>query len=214
MNRRRFLVGVGAGAALLTVAWVPRLARAFGAGPSASELLAAFAKMPGLEAKFREEKHMALLAKPIVNEGSLHYHRGMLARHTDKPAKSSVVVRDGKLSFGDASGSDSLDLSSSPVVRLFVDSFVKIFAGDRTALESMYALTFAAEGAGWKMVLKPKVDPMRGTIDVVELSGSGKKIASMRVVEKGGDETLTTFSAVDTGRRYSAKEVARVFAVR
>ena len=55
-------------------------------------LLARFSKIPGLSAKFREEKHMTLLARPLVNEGTLHFappHR--VARHVTKPSLSSVL---------------------------------------------------------------------------------------------------------------------------
>ena len=38
-------------------------------------------------------------------------------------------------------------------------------------------------------------------------------IASMRVVEVGGDETVTTFSAVDTARRFTAEETATLFSL-
>lgn len=179
-------------------------------------LLAALAAMPGLYAEFREEKHMALLAAPLVNEGTLHYHGGMLARHTTTPMRSSLVVRDGRLEFGDATGREQLDLRANPVVRLFVDSFVRILAGDRVALERMYEMRFApvdAAAGTWSLVLRPKVAPMSGVIDRLELQGQGIEVRSMLVVETGGDRTATTFSHVDVRRHYGAAESRRIFAI-
>ena len=176
-------------------------------------LLASFSKMPGLYAEFREEKQMALLAAPLVNVGTLHFTKGKLARHTTQPHKSSLVILENRLEFGDESGQEHLDLDGNPVVRLFVDSFVKILAGDRKALDRIYTMGFEAQGRAWKLVLRPKLDPMDKVIDRLELTGTDLIVERMVVVEKGGDQTVTTFSGVDVKRRYSAAEAAKVFRV-
>jgi hypothetical protein len=181
---------------------------------SLDALLDGLSTMPGLRAEFREEKRMALLAQPLVNEGTLHFSAGKLARHTSLPMRSSLVIRDGRMEFGDESGSDSLDLDANPVIRLFVDSFVKIFAGDKSALERIYRMEFSQNADGWKLVLRPKVEPMNKVIDHLELEGRGLVLTRMRVLEVGGDETLTTFEKVDVNRRYTTKEIAQVFSVR
>ncbi len=178
-------------------------------------LLAGFAAMPGLQAEFREEKFMALLAEPLVNEGTLHFSHGKLARHVTKPVTSSVLIADGLLEFGDGSGKQTIDLAANPVVRLFVDSFVHIFAGDRAALEQLYTLQFspAADGT-WLLVLRPRMSPIDKVIDRVILEGDQLEVSKMRIIEIGGDETLTVFSKVDTAKTYSALELADVFRVR
>ncbi len=157
---------------------------------------------------------MALLVAPLVSEGSLHFSRGMLARHTTQPMRSSLVVRKGTMVFGDETGADTVDLIANPVIRLFVDSFVKLFAGDRTALESLYKVRFAVQGAqGWALVLTPKVSPMKGVIKRVELRGERLKMTSLHVVEVGGDRSTTTFTNVDVAHHYSAIEADRIFSV-
>lgn len=178
-------------------------------------LLAGFAAMPGLQAEFREEKHMALLAEPLVNEGTLHFSAGKLARHVTAPVASSVLIADGLLEFGDGSGKETIDLDANPVVRLFVDSFVHIFAGDRAALEQLYAIQFnPAEGGSWTLVLRPRMSPIDKVIDRVIVEGKDLAITKMRIIEIGGDETITVFSKVDTAKKYSARELAEVFAIR
>lgn len=186
-------------------------------GPATIEgLLDAFANMPGLDAKFREEKHMALLAAPLTNEGTLHFYKGKLARHTTAPMKSSLVIHEDRLEFGDESGREQLDLAGNPVVKLFVDSFTKLLAGDRAAIERIYKVEFSpTDGAtqGWKLILRPKLDPMDKVIERMEVEGEGLVLRRMVVVETGGDETVTTFSDVDVNRSYSAAEVKRIFRV-
>ncbi len=186
--------------------------------PALEQLLARFAAMSGLSAKFREEKHMALLAVPLVNEGTLYFApKGKLVRHITAPAPATVLIDEGSLRFADAGGSETMSLSQNPVLRLFVDSFVKIFAGDRVALERMYTMELVglptgADGvARWSLRLKPRVAPMTQIIDRLEIVGHDVALESMRVVEIGGDETITTFSEVDTQRRFTAEELAALF---
>src|SRR5689334_3239312 len=50
----------------------------------ATGLLRAFSGMPGLEARFREEKRIALLARPLTSEGRLFFtHPGLLLRRVE-----------------------------------------------------------------------------------------------------------------------------------
>lgn len=181
------------------------------------DLLGRFARMSGLQAKFREEKHMALLAAPLVNEGVIYFIPGAgkprLARHTTAPAPSVVLIEGTALRMADGASREEIALDRNPPVRLFVDSFVKIFAGDREALAAMYAMELAAEGERWTLRLKPKVAPIDKLIDRIEITGEALVIATMRVVEVGGDETLTSFSAVDSQRRFTPEELAALFSL-
>ena len=83
------------------MAWVTLLAPSVAQAGEESRLLRAFAEMSGFEAKFREEKTIALLAAPLVNEGTVHFDRsGLFARHVIKPERSSLLIEDGVLSLG------------------------------------------------------------------------------------------------------------------
>lgn len=186
------------------------------AGPTPlGELLARFKAMPGLEAQFREEKRFAMLDAPLVSDGTLHFQPpGRLARHTTAPVRSTVLIDGDRLAFGDARGQSEIDLAQKPVVRLFVDAFVKLLAGDQAALERLFTMEHTAlPDDAWTLVLLPKVAPMKGIIDRMELRGSGLILERMRVLEVGGDETLTTFARVDVERRYSPDEAARLFTI-
>lgn len=201
------------------VARPPEEAAARPAAPAITldDLLGRFARMSGLQAKFREEKRMALLAAPLVNEGVIYFIPGAgkpkLARHTTAPAPSVVLIDGSALKLADGAGREEIALDRNPPVRLFVDSFVKIFAGDREALAAMYAMELAAEGERWTLRLKPKVAPIDKLIDRIEITGEGLVIAAMRVFEIGGDETLTSFSAVDPQRRFTPEELAALFSL-
>jgi|JI6StandDraft_1071083.scaffolds.fasta_scaffold00217_22 outer membrane lipoprotein-sorting protein len=184
------------------------------------QLLARFAGMSGLSARFREEKRMALLAAPLVNEGALYFApKGRLARHITAPAPATVLIDEGSLRYADAGGSETLTLDQNPVLRLFVESFVKIFAGDREALTRMYTMELVGLPAGadgaprWSLRLRPRVAPMTQVIERIEIEGHEVVLETMRIVEVGGDETLTTFSAVDPQRRFTDQELAALFSL-
>ena len=179
-------------------------------------LMAQFARAPGLQARFREEKHIALLDAPVVNEGTIHFSPpGRFARHTEKPLASTLLIDGGKLQFGDADGGkQSLELGTNPVAKLFVDSFVMIIAGDRKGLERVFTLALApAPGGAWKLVLTPRVAPMDKVIKSITLSGTGLALRELEVRESSGDWSRTSFTDVDVNHRYAPAEAARVFRV-
>lgn len=183
-------------------------------------LMARFAKAPGVFARYREEKHIALLQQPLVNEGTIHFAPpGRLARHTTKPLASSLVIDDNKVTFGGAEGSESLDLGTNPVARAFVDSFVMLLAGNRAGLERYFTIKFEsvhgpkAAPDAWHLTLIPRTTPMDKVIKEMTVDGHGLVIKEMVVRESSGDFTSTAFSDVDTNHKYDAAEQARIFRV-
>lgn len=203
------ILGIG----MTTTVVAPPIAHA-GQAVTVDELLAGFAKMPGLYAEFRQESHFGLLAEPLIDTGTIHFADGRLARRTLAPTPS-VVVMDGQgIEFGDGSKSERIDLDGKPAIRQFVDAFTKIFAGDRPGLEALYRIEFVAgEGRRWTLTLVPKVSPMNEIIAKVIVSGTELSITTMRVVERNGDETITSFTNVDTKRKYSKTDKAKLFSV-
>src|SRR5512139_2532539 len=104
------------------------------------------AQVPGLSARFREEKQIALLAAPLVNEGMLYFAPpGRLVRHTERPAPSTLLLDGGRLTVGEGNRVRTLEVAESPAVAVFVEGFVHLLSGDRARLEADFALTFEAE---------------------------------------------------------------------
>jgi outer membrane lipoprotein-sorting protein len=179
---------------------------------SLAGLLARFRALPGLEARFHEVKKLALLKAPLISEGTIHFlPPDRLARQTTSPAASTLIVDAQQVRFVDAESSQSIPLEGNPVVRLFVDAFLKVLAGDRGALERIFAIELRGSARGWTMELAPRLAPMTEVIERIVLEGRGAVVSKMVVREKDGDETVTTYSSVDIERRYTAEERARVF---
>jgi hypothetical protein len=183
-------------------------------------LLARFARAPGIFARYREEKHLAMLQAPLTSEGTIHFSPpGRLARHTVKPIKSTLLIDDDKVQFGGAEGAESMDLGTNPVARAFVDSFVMLLAGNRAGLERYFTLHFKSlhgprlPAGAWHLALVPRTSPMDKVIKEITLDGAGLTISTMVVRESSGDWTSTQFQDVDVAHKYDAAEQARVFRI-
>src|SRR6478736_2508186 len=95
-------------------------ASALGAGQgsqSLDSLLSAFKKSPGVSAHFVEEKHIALLKKPLKSEGNIYFAPpGKLARHVDAPKPSKILLEGDELRISDGKGVRSVDLGKNAAV--------------------------------------------------------------------------------------------------
>ncbi|MCB9726978.1 MAG: outer membrane lipoprotein carrier protein LolA [Deltaproteobacteria bacterium] len=180
-------------------------------------LLGAFQKMPGLEARFVEAKHLALLAAPLESSGHLYFvPPGLLARHTEAPSPSRVVIAPDAVRYSDAEGSGRIDLSARPDVRTFVESFVRVLAGDREGLARIYELKFQPPGADdprWTLELVPRGPPLRELVTRLRIRGQGLAVEEIRVDEASGDYSVTRILEADPQRRFTPEERARLFDV-
>jgi outer membrane lipoprotein-sorting protein len=180
----------------------------------AGVLLRAFASMPGLEARFAEEKHIALLAKPLVSSGRLYFARpGLLLRQVETPRASQVIITPDELRMHDADGDQIIDLRARKDVQPFIASLTWLFAGDRAALEGVYLLRFdrASGSEPWRLTLTPKAGPIARLIQYIRVIGSGLAVARVEVRETSGDETVTKILDANPARHFSSAELQHMF---
>lgn len=177
--------------------------------PELGSVLAQLAEVDALSARYHEEKTMSLLSTPLVSDGTLHYQKPRkLVRH----AKGASVLLDGnKLSFGDAHSSQSMDVSAQPALRVLVDTFVSVLAGDRAALERIAMVSIEAHGAGYRIHVRPKDGKVKQLVRSISFDGEGAKLSRMELLDANGDTTVTTFSALTLRKPFSAGEQKRLF---
>jgi outer membrane lipoprotein-sorting protein len=175
------------------------------------ELMGRLSKMPGLEARFVEDKHITLLQAPLSSEGTLRFlPPSTLSRETTKPQRSVLLIAGDRLYFDEGKGRQEVNVGGSPVVRTFVQSFVLLLAGDRIALEKVFAMTYSG-GERWKLELVPKDPAIGKIIRRMLVEGRGVALESLVVEEASGDRSVTRFSDVNPERRFSDEDRARLF---
>lgn len=185
------------------------------APPSLDALLERFAAVPGFEARFVEEKRIALLAVPVRSEGRIWFAPpGRLMRRVERPDPSVALIADGSLRMRQGDRTEEIRLDDNPIVRGFIDSFRAVLAGDREALARFYHARYTpGDGGSWTLVLRPRAEALARFVREMRFTGTGAVIGEMRMMEVNGDETRTTFSEVDTQRRFSAAETRRIFRI-
>ena len=184
----------------------------------ASSLFAAFSKVEGLEARFEEEKHLALLAVPLTSRGRLYFMRpGYLARHVESPEPSKLTISPDQLKLTGRDGEERIDLRQSDDVRLFVTSIVQVLLGDEAALKSAYEIAFepgAADQPAWALTLTPLRPPLTKWMKNLTLRGEGFAVGSIELLEPQGDRTVTRILEADSTRRFTEEEQAELFEIR
>ncbi len=193
--------------------------RPAGSSPAAPKdavsLFSKLATVQGFEARFREEKKLALLRAPVVSEGRLYYlSPGYLLRKVERPSASQVRITPKHLVVSDSGGERQIDLRSRPSVKLFVESFTRVLAGDRQALESIYNIKFVpGSDSSWTLELLPKRAPLTQLIRSVSMSGRGFAVETVRVMEANGDFSETRLFEVDPERRFSDQDRQTLFGI-
>ncbi len=208
------------------IAWQVTPASVVAAPPAAEavatidkpELLALLRAVPGVRAKYREEQHLALLAAPLVSEGTMHFAPpGRLAKHQVRPAPARMIVDAGRLKFADAFGRDELELAKNPVVALFVDSVLQVLAGDGDSIDRAWIVGFTGGTDGdpraWTLDLRPRDEKAVKIVERLSIRGRAATVTRIEVVERGGDRTVTTFTEIDIAHRWDAAELAKVFSI-
>jgi outer membrane lipoprotein-sorting protein len=179
---------------------------------SLDELLARLARLRGLSARYHEEKRIALLKRPLLSEGTIHFAApDQLVRHVERPEPATLLLAGDTLRVADASGTRRIDLQASPVVRHFVLTFVHVLRGDRAALERLYELRFARADGGWRLELIPRQPDLAKLIRSATLLGKSAVIEQMSLDEQSGDTTLLRFSDVNVDAHFDAAARARIF---
>ncbi len=182
--------------------------------PSLETLIASFAAMPGLSARFHEEKQLSLLQVPLQSDGVVYFAPpDRLVRHVEKPVPSTLLLRGDELVMGTIAEQHAINLVREPEVRSFVDAFRLVLAGDLPGLRGRYSILFRdtdTEG-GWRIALVPRSERLVHVISGIEFTGTDLVLREMRVVQANGDTTTTRFHDVDRNRRFSADELDALF---
>ncbi len=182
------------------------------AKPADATTLAAVMKLLGvtrLAADFKEQKHSALLARPLVTKGTLVYERERgLVRSVTAPRPHQVVVTQTTLTFRKGSRTETVPLAKSRDLKAFALVFPALLRGDRDEIARSFELAVRGSAQDWwALTLTPKAESLKKLITSVVVIGRGNEVRELRVVEASGDHSEMTLSAIRTNSDVADSEL-------
>lgn len=187
-----------------------------GDGPlELASLMRRMAASSGVVARFHEQKELALLALPLKSSGVLYFAPpGRLARFTEEPSYSSLIIDGDELRLREGEGSEEFDLSGNPMARVFVDNFIVLFSGNLDRLQALYDTKLRGVREAWTLELAPKQPPLSRVMEVITLHGGEHGIEQMVMLAVDGDRTTTRLESVDPDHGFTEAELKRLFSDR
>jgi hypothetical protein len=192
----------------------PRVAgAAAGACPAGLEgILKPFSNLVGVSVDFVEEKHIALLTKPLVNRGTVVFMApGNLVRRIDVPKPSAVWLKSGELWIRDNTGERNLDVTKWGPANVLVNSFLYVLRGDVVSLKKHYRIDLGCEKDTWTMRLTPLSPDLAKILKYMVIVGRGADPETLEMLDGSGDRSLTRFGKSDQRKRFSPAQLSALF---
>src|SRR5271166_1265404 len=180
---------------MLTLLFLVGLATLADASPMTSteidqlvqRLQATTSRQPSLQANFREERHLAMLKEPIVNEGKVWFTLPDKIRREIEGRKMSIY-------YPNYQQVEVYDLEKRPIIK---DSLHALTAGlDFREIKGYFDLQGSKDGNQYQITLIPKTAAVRKVIQSVDLTIGEDLIPEKVTVHNTKGEVFTSFSNV------------------
>jgi len=177
-------------------------------------VLRSLAALPGVEARFVEERHIVLLERPLQTSGVIYYAApDLFARHTEAPSASVLVVEARQVRLIRGDDQETIPIDVAPIVKPLLRGFLAVLQGDLDALGADYSLALQPDPdcVRWVLTLTPRAAPLQDAVARIVVEGQGALVAATELVERNGDRTRTVYTTVDPARTFTAAEKTTVF---
>jgi outer membrane lipoprotein-sorting protein len=155
---------------------------------------------PSLQANFREERHLAMLKDPVVNEGKVWFTLPDKIRREIAGRTPSTTVIDGKkmsIYYPNYQQLEIYDLEKRPVIK---DSLRALTAGlNFREVTNYYALEGSKNGSEYQITLTPKTASVKKLVKSVDLT-IDDKLTPLRVVIHDNKGQVFTVTYTDVRR--------------
>lgn len=162
---------------------------------------------------FHEEKHIALLAKPVRSTGTIYFARDKgVVRKTLEPSSAEVVVTTTTLKTRRGTRTETIPLGKSKQLKAFALVFPTVLRGQRAELERDFALgLYGSEKGWWALSFVPRDEALRAVVQRVLVVGRSDRVVQLQVSEASGDRTDTFLSDIATAGEVSDAAIATAF---
>lgn len=183
-------------AALLAVLLVT-LAAPARAGWDVASLMGELASNPGGRATFTEKRYLALLDRPVLSSGEMHYIApDYLEKRTLKPKPERLLLDKDQITVERGKQKITLRLAEQPEILAFVASIRGTLSGNRAALERNYALHLAGTREAWTLTLSPSDTRIAELVTRISISGKRGQVSSVEYLQADGDRAVMTIEPV------------------
>jgi outer membrane lipoprotein-sorting protein len=145
---------------------------------------------------FRQERRLAIFAKPVVFSGKLFLARPDRLRWEFTSPIASLLILDGKTGrrCGEGSPASEFNLERDPVMRLVAGQLRTWTNGNYRELLGEFGLELAA---GPSLILKPRKEGLASFLNriVVVFDPDSLQPVRVEIHEEGGDRTVISFSS-------------------
>lgn len=163
--------------------------------------------------KFTEEKHVALLARPLKSAGTISFDRDKgIVRAQTAPKPQLVVLTKTTLKLVKGKTVEEIPLAKSKDLRAFAMIFPTLLRGERTELEKSFTIgLYGSDTAWWALAFEPKAEALKKFVRSVTVIGNKTDVVSLRIVEASGDTTETQLIDVRRNKDVPDTEIAAAF---
>ena len=166
-----------------------------------------------LRCAFREDKHIALLARPLSSTGTIYFDRDRgIVRTTRTPRAEKAVLTRTALKIQTAGHTEEIPLDKSKDLQAFALVFPTLLRGERAAIERSFDIALYGRGdAWWALVFTPRAPSLRGLVRRVVVFGRAGELVALQVAEASGDTTDTRLTDVTKNGDVPDTEIAAAF---
>ena len=170
-------------------------------------------KVDRLGCKFSEQKHIALLARPLKSTGTIYFDRDKgIARTTVTPKREQVVLTTTSLRIRKTNRTEEIPLDKSKDLKAFAMIFPTLLRGNRAELERAFEIgLYGNDHDWWALVFTPKAESLRALVRRVVVVGRKGDVVSLQVSEASGDTTDTQLTDVVRNGDVSDVDIATAF---
>jgi len=172
-----------------------------------------FLKLERLSCKFSEEKHIALLDRPLQSTGVIYFDRNQgIARTTLTPKHEQVVLTKTSLRIRTDTHTEDVPLDKTKDLKAFALIFPTLLRGDRPELERAFDLgLYGSDKGWWALTFVPKSDSLRKLVKRVVVVGRQSEVFSIQIDEASGDTTQTRLTDILKNGAVPDAEIATAF---
>ena len=179
----------------IVIAWMT-LAHAAAPTPDLDQLMALLAQRQHGHVSFTEKHFLAVLDRPVESSGELLYDApDRLEKRTLKPKPETVVLQNGVITAQRGRHTYTLSLSDYPQIVPLIDSIRATLAGDRTALERLFKVTFDGSLDQWTLTLAPADSAVAKSVHQIRIEGSRDALHTVEIQQADGDRSLLTIGS-------------------